>query len=215
MDGLHFIYFADPMCSWCWGFSPVVQTLRERTAGILPMRLVMGGLRPGTTTPMPEEARRNLVGHWHEIHELTGQPFGDGLIGQEGFIYDTDPAARAVVRMRRGGEEIALDFLSRVQQAFYAENRDVTQYAVLGELAAEFGQDADAFVADLDDEALKNETWRDYAISQRAGVTGFPTLIVGPNADKTYAVVNRGYQDAEAVMIGVEHWLASVRAAAE
>jgi putative protein-disulfide isomerase len=215
MDGLHFIYFADPMCSWCWGFSPAVQALRERTAGVLPMRLVMGGLRPGTTTPMPEEARRNLVGHWNEIHELTGQPFGDGLIGQEGFIYDTDPAARAVVLMRRGGEAIALDFLARVQHAFYAENRDVTQYAVLGELAAEFAQDADAFVANLDDEALKNETWRDYAISQRAGVTGFPTMIVGPNADNTYAVVNRGYQDPESVLTGVEHWLANVRAAAE
>ena len=26
----------------------------------------------------------------------------------------------------------------------------------------------------------RQETWRDYAISQRAGVTGFPTLVAGP-----------------------------------
>jgi putative protein-disulfide isomerase len=215
MDGLHFIYFADPMCSWCWGFSPVVEALRERTAEILPIRLVMGGLRPGTTSAMPEAARRDLVGHWKEIHELTGQPFGDGLVGLEGFVYDTDPAARAVVLARRNGVDIALDYLARVQAAFYAESRDVTQNAVLSDLAGELGFDRQAFSAALEDEPLKKETWRDYAISQRAGVTGFPTLIVGPNADGTFAPVSRGYQDQQSVMASVGAWLTAVRSAAE
>ena len=211
MDGLHFIYFADPMCSWCWGFSPVVEALRQRTAEVLPIRLVMGGLRPGTTSAMPEAARRDLVGHWKEIHELTGQPFGEGLIGLDGFVYDTDPAARAVVLARRTSTDLALDYLARVQAAFYAEGRDVTKSAVLVDLAVELGFEREAFVAGLAEEALKSETWRDYALSQRAGVTGFPTLIVGPNADGAYALVARGYQDAETVLAGVDGWLASVR----
>ena len=37
MDGLHFIYFADPMCSWCYGFSPVMRQLRGRYGDVLPM----------------------------------------------------------------------------------------------------------------------------------------------------------------------------------
>ena len=215
MDGLHFVYFADPMCSWCWGFSPAVAALRERTGEILPIRLVMGGLRPGTTDPMPEEARRNLVGHWKEIHELTGQPFGEGLIGLDGFVYDTDPAARAVVLARRTSMDLAIDYLARVQAAFYAEGRDVTKNAVLVDLAGELGLDRDAFAAGLADETLKSETWRDYAVSQRAGVTGFPTLIVGPNADGTFAPVSRGYQDPQSVLAGVGAWLTAVRSAAE
>jgi putative protein-disulfide isomerase len=215
MDGLHFIYFADPMCSWCWGFSPVMQALRERTAEILPIRLVMGGLRPGTTSAMPEAARRELVGHWQEIHHLTGQPFSDGLIASEGFVYDTDPAARAVVLARRTNTDVALDYLARVQAAFYAESRDVTKNTVLSDLAGELGLDCEAFAAGLEDEALKSETWRDYALSQRAGVTGFPTLIVGPNADATFTPVSRGYQDSETVLAHVGAWLTAVRSAAE
>jgi putative protein-disulfide isomerase len=215
MDGLHFIYFADPMCSWCWGFSPVVAALRERTAEILPIRLVMGGLRPGTTTPMPEDARRNLVGHWREIHELTGQPFGEGLIDLDGFVYDTDPAARAVVLVRRTDPDRAIDYLARVQHAFYAVGLDVTKNEVLADLAVEFGFDRATFAAGLADETLKSETWRDYALSQRAGVTGFPTLIVGPNADGTYAPISRGYQDPETVLAYVGTWLTAVRSAAE
>jgi putative protein-disulfide isomerase len=213
MEGLQFIYFADPMCSWCYGFSPVVAALRRRYADVLPIRLVMGGLRPGTTDPMPEEARRSLVRHWGEISDLTGQPFVTSLAELDGFVYDTDPAARAVVLARRTSNEAALDYLARAHQAFYAEGQDVTSKEVLAGLAAEQGFDRSAFLAALADEALANETWRDYAISQRAGATGFPTLVVGPNADGTYALVTKGYCDAETVIRGVDGWLASARPA--
>jgi len=215
MDGLQLIYFADPMCSWCYGFSPVVRALRRRYAEVLPIRLIMGGLRPGTETPMPEEARRNLVRHWDEIGAMTGVPFSPALGEREGFIYDTDPAARAVVLARRTGEADALDMLERLHTAFYAEGLDVTDNAVLADAAATQGFDRDSFLAALKQEALKDETWRDYAISQRAGVTGFPTLIVGPNADGAYAPVTRGYNDADVVLAGVDMWLGGVRPAAE
>jgi putative protein-disulfide isomerase len=215
MDGLHFIYFADPMCSWCYGFSPTVELLRRRYGDVLPIRLVMGGLRPGTTEPMPEKARRGLVHHWEEIGALAGVAFDAGWAEREGFVYDTDPAARAVVLARRTSGEAALDYLAAAHTAFYAEGRDITRAEVLADIAAAQGFDRAAFLAALADEALKSETWRDYAVSQRAGATGFPTLIVGPNADGTYALVTRGYNAAELVVGAVDAWLARVRPAAE
>ena len=36
----HFIYFADPMCSWCYGFAPVIETLAKQFEGRLPLRIV-------------------------------------------------------------------------------------------------------------------------------------------------------------------------------
>ncbi len=213
MQGLHFTYFADPMCSWCYGFSPVVVALRARYGEVAPIRPVMGGLRPGTTDPMPETARRGLVRHWDEISALAGVPFDTSLADREGFVYDTDPAARAVVLARRTSDEAGLDYLAAAHHAFYAEGRDVTDNAVLADLAAEQGFDRAAFLAALADEGLKNETWRDYAIAQRAGATGFPTLIVGPNADGTYALVTRGFQSGDVVLEGVDRWLAAARLA--
>ena len=215
MDGLHFIYFADPMCSWCYGFAPVMRQLRRRYGDVAPVRLVMGGLRPGTREPMPETARRGLVHHWEEIGALTGQKFDAALADREGFVYDTDPAARAVVLARRTSMDAGLDYLEAAHCAFYAEGRDVTKAETLADVAAEQGFDRAAFLTALAGEDLRNEVWRDYAISQRAGATGFPTLIVGPNADRTYALVSRGYSDAETVFAGIDHWLATVRPAAE
>ena len=37
------VYFADPMCSWCYGFSPVITAIAERFEDRMPLQLVMGG----------------------------------------------------------------------------------------------------------------------------------------------------------------------------
>ena len=51
------VYFADPMCSWCYGFSPVIAALAERFEDRLPLQVVMGGLRAGNTEPMRDKDR--------------------------------------------------------------------------------------------------------------------------------------------------------------
>ncbi|HEY0834284.1 MAG TPA: DsbA family protein [Azospirillum sp.] len=208
MVGPHLVYFADPMCSWCWGFSPVVDAIRHRYAGVLPIRLIMGGLRPGTTRPMDEAARRTTRTHWEHVGEATGQPFDFGFFDRAAFVYDTDPAARAVAVVRRTGMETALDYLKSVQVAFYAHDRDVTDEAVLADLAGQAGVDRDAFLDAFRSEDAKTETWRDYAIAQRAGITGFPSLIVGEGGSVHYTAVAIGYRPADDVLPRVDQWLA-------
>jgi len=208
----HLIYFSDPMCSWCYGFSPVIEEIRRTFGTALPIRGVMGGLRPGTETPMTEEAKLEIADHWTHVHEATGLPFNGAGMSRPGFVYDTDPAARAVVVARREGEEIAGAYLARAQRAFYAEGRDVTTPQVLGEIAEELGLDREPFLAALASAEAKGETWRDYGISQRAGVTGFPTLVAGPNSEGVYGVVTRGFAPGEQVIGVLKEWLARLAA---
>jgi putative protein-disulfide isomerase len=207
MDGLHLIYFTDAMCSWCWGFSPVIAEIRARYGDALPIRTVVGGLRPGTEAPMTRAHLEGMRPHWEHVTEASGQPFDYGFFDREGFVYDTDPAARAVVLARREGPLMALDYLRSAQAAFYAQNRDVTQPAVLAELADELGMDPKAFEAGLGTEDVKQETWSDYATSQNAGVRGFPTLIAGPGTDRTFTLITRGFNTAGQVLPMVDHWL--------
>lgn len=208
MDTAQLIYFSDPMCSWCWGFSPVVTAIQRRFGSGLPIRLVMGGLRPGTETPMSAEAWASLDSHWVHVTEASGQPFHPDLKHRQGFVYDTDPAARAVVILRRHDMAMAIAFLERAQRAFYAENQDVTDPNVLADLAAEFGVERESFLALMASDEAKKETWTDYAISQRAGVRGFPTLVAGPNEQGVYGAVTRGYAPPEQVLGILETWLA-------
>ena len=207
MDGPHLVYFTDPMCSWCYGFSPVIADIRKAFGRALPIRLVMGGLRPGTETPMTDIAKAEIKQHWTHVTEAANVPFDGAVLDRPGFAYDTDPAARAVVRVRRHDPELALVYLAQVQRAFYAENRDITQAEVLADLAALHGFDRAEFLIDLESDDLKNETWADYGTSQRAGVTGFPTLVAGPDERGQFGVVTRGWQPGGQVLAVLHAWL--------
>ena len=208
MEPPRLIYFADPMCSWCWGFSPVVAATAERWGEALPVRLVMGGLRPGQTEPMSAAARRELRGHWAEVTAASGQPFDRSVVDGEGFVYDTHPAARAVILARREGAAAALAYLSSAHRAFYVEGRDITEAGVLADIAAELGHAREAFLRALGEETLNQETWSDYGLSQRAGVRGFPTLVVGPMSSGEYAPITRGFMAATPVLASIDAWMA-------
>jgi putative protein-disulfide isomerase len=203
----HFIYFADPMCSWCYGFAPVVETLAEQFKGRLPVRLIMGGLRAGNRQPMREKDRTYIRGAWKAVHEASGQPFDEAFFERESFTYDTEPACRAVVTMRRRVPDEALAFKRRVSSAFYAHNRDVTDDEVLADIAAEAGQDRQDFLAEMQSESARTETFGDFLIAKQSGVEGFPVLAAGTQASG-YALVTQGFRPIDGLVEAIEDWLA-------
>jgi len=200
-------YFADPMCSWCWGFSPVIETLREELRDRMKIALVLGGLRPGETAPMTAAGREDILHHWNQVHQRTGQPFRFEAALPEGFVYDTEPAARAVVAV--GGIDPALIFplFKAIQTAFYAEGRDVTQPDVLAGLAATLGVEAAAFMRAFDSDAANARTQAHFRQARQAGVRGFPTLILqrGEQLDPVVA----GCQPLDAVHVALDRLLAA------
>lgn len=201
----HLVYFADPMCSWCWGFSPAIDAIAAKHPD-LPIRLVLGGLRPFTRTPMDEAAKARTRQHWEHVEAASGQPFDYGFFDREGFVYDTEPAARAVVAARRLDPARVFALKRRIAHAFYAENRDVTDAAILVALAGEEGLDRDAFAATFEADATREETLADFAVSKASGVTGFPTLVAGPAGDKgdRYEPIALGFLPADEVLARVD-----------
>jgi putative protein-disulfide isomerase len=207
MSAPHFIYFADPMCSWCYGFSPVIQQIATHFEGRLPVRLVMGGLRAGNREPMREKDRDYIRGAWKAVHEASGQPFDETFFERETFTYDTEPACRAVVTMRRLAPTQALAFNRQVSQAFYASNRDVTDDEVLADIGAEAGLDRATFLAELQSEDCRNETFGDFLTAKQSGVEGFPLLAAG-TPETGFALVTQGFRPIDGLVEAIEDWLA-------
>ncbi len=208
----HFLYFADPMCSWCYGFSPVMQSLAETFEGRVGLRVVTGGLRAGNTQAMREKDREYIRGAWRRVHEASGQPFDFSFFDREHFVYDTEPACRAVVAMRRSAPGKALSFLGAISSAFYGANRDVTDVATLAEIAAEAGEDRDGFLALLGDGEVRNETFRDFLFAQQSGVHGFPCLLIGNETDG-YGLITNGFRPIDGMVDGIAAWLDKAEAA--
>lgn len=200
-------YFADPMCSWCWGFSPVIETLRDEYRERVKIALVLGGLRPGTSTPMTATEREDILQHWRTVHARTGQPFRFDDALPDGFVYDTEPACRAVVTAGGMAPTQTFAMFKAIQRAFYAEGRDVTQAGVLADLAAGLGVEGQAFLNEFDSDPARARTLAHFTQSRQAGVRGFPTLIVQQNTQ--LRPVCSGCLPLDTVRAAIDHCLQS------
>lgn len=190
---LRLLYVADPMCSWCWGFAPVLEELR--TTFDLPVDVVLGGLRPGPAArPLDPGMISYLRTTWGRIAEMTGQPFDFTALERQDWVYDTELPSRAVVAVRTLDPASALPFFRRLQRAFYAEAIDVTAPAVYGDLVAPFGIDPGAFGGMLESDEIRAATWKDFEAARAMGITGFPALL-GIRGHRGW-VVTLGYQPA-------------------
>jgi len=184
-------YFADPMCSWCWGFSPVIKHIKEVFSEKINISLNLGGLRPGTSEQISSTLRDEILHHWHEVHHLTGQKFNFDDAMPTGFIYDTEPASRAVLSFGKLQPKNTLDYFSSIQSAFYTQNRDVTQEPVLVELVESFGIESQTFQELFISAEMRSLTQEHFKRSRQANVRGFPTLIF--QKGKNIETLSRGY----------------------
>ncbi len=198
-------YFADPMCSWCWGFSPVVQRLKEKYHPSLKFALVLGGLRPFTREPITDKFRQEIMHHWHEVNKMTGQAFSFEGAMPDGFIYDTEPASRAVVAVGELSPQTTFDYFHAVQRAFYLEQKDVTQESVLTELLTPLSMDEQQFRQVFHSEHIKQKTQAHFHKSRQFGVRGFPTLIL--QSEQQYYLLTSGYRPYEELKPEIDAYL--------
>lgn len=200
------LYFADPMCSWCWGFSPVMDKILARTADVADVQIFVGGLRPFTDHVMTDKDKAYVRGHWDHVAEASGQPFDYTFFDRTGFTYDTEPACRAVVAVRRIDPALAPAMLARLHKAFYAENLDTTDPDVLARLAGEIGLPGSDFQIAFDDAQTKQETLADFQYAQRSQITGFPTL-VGVGEGTTPVALTIGFRPWDGIEAALDAWL--------
>ena len=198
------VYVADPMCSWCYGFGPELAALCEHYPDV-PVHIVMGGLRAYNTKVMDRAMAQTLGHHWEEVQRKSGQPFTRTHLERDDFVYDTEPACRAVVTVRENNAALALPMLHAVQRAFYAQGLDVTRGEVLTDVYAnvcaaaddsEF--DATAFFAAFESDSVKATTRDDFVLAQEWGIRGFPTLLA-VHGERPHLVAP-GYMKASALI---------------
>ena len=190
------IFVLDPMCSWCWGFAPVIETLIQAQSENYQFSLVLGGLRTKGEMPWNESSKAYLKGHWEQVSQSTGQPFSHQLFEKEQFEYDTYPACKAVVTVRElFGMEKAFAYLHTIQEAFYVKAQDITNVDVLLQLLEEMGVESSSFKTFFHSERAQRLMEHDFAKARSMGANAFPSVVMID--EEGHMITQKGYRSLE------------------
>ena len=203
------IFVGDPMCSWCYGFGKEMTSIVENMPE-LDVQIVMGGMAAGSKQVLDEAGKQFRLTHWLRVEQMSGAEFNrDALLARKNFVYDTEPVCRAVVtaRMMQPSANL-LKIFRAFQRAFYADGLDTTDGMVLAEIGAAALRESGFSVAVEEfferwssDEAIQAAA-ADFALTQKLGVSGFPTLFVEWNGKR--GRLGSGYMRADEVQQTLE-----------
>jgi len=201
------LYFGDPMCSWCWGFAPVLNAIEKKFGDEAPVSVIVGGLHAYDNFPMTKTYKANIKHHWEDVNKATGALFDYTFFNRDGFVLDTEPACRAVVTARLMNKSILIPFYKSISRSFYSENKDTTDLKQFKSLAEEVGLDFVDFSKIYNQLKTKENTRNDFNFTKKIGVTGFPTVII--KEDEKMALLTAGYQSFQNIEPKIEAWLSN------
>jgi len=169
------IFVLDPMCSWCWGFHPVIETLRKDYRDRYTFSLVMGGLRTTGQMEWNAQSKAYLNSAWESVYQTTNQPFNPSLLNRTHFDYNTYPACKAVITIRElQGDDVAFAYLGDIQKAFYTEGKDITS---LDTLTHYVQGDTQAFQTFYQSDRAELLMQHDFSKARSMGANAFPSTV--------------------------------------
>ncbi len=203
----HLYYIHDPMCSWCWGFRPVLDELLQRLPSDLSHSRLLGGLAPDSDQPMPESLREELQAIWRRIQEtLPGTRFNFDFWSRNVPRRSTYPACRAVIAARELQPAREDAMILAIQQAYYLQARNPSDDSTLIDLAAGIGLDPGAFRARLHAPETGDQLEREILQARQMGIHSFPSLALH-KADRLWPVAV-DYHSADPMLESLQMMLA-------
>ncbi|MCO4844586.1 MAG: DsbA family protein [Sulfurovum sp.] len=186
------LFVVDPMCSWCWGFTPIIEELRSTLSDEYSFSLVLGGLRTKDEMPWNETSKEFLRGHWKQVSHRTGQRFSDSIFEKECFDYDTYPACKAVLTVRElFGMHSAFAYLHTIQEAFYTRAEDITNINVLYTLLNMTESDKNSFRKFFESDRAQLLMEHDFAKARSMGANAFPSVVID---EEGHMLCQKGYR---------------------
>lgn len=189
------IYFASPMCSWCWGFSPVIERILIEYAEYIKLQLVLTPFRIDSDKPMDKKLRDYVLVQWHKVHEETLQPFDFAFSVPDNFVYNTTLTCHAIKAFTIQKPSNEIEYMSEIQKDFYANNSNITSQSVLVGLAEKFDINLETFCNEIVSVKTKVLLQQDFEYCNSFAISAYPSLVC--IQDKKTHKISYGYSSFE------------------
>ncbi|WP_163134996.1 DsbA family protein [Agarivorans sp. Alg241-V36] len=198
MTAARLYYVHDPMCAWCWGYKPTLETLERLLPSHISLVYLLGGLAADSDIEMPEEMQAFIQHNWQKIASMLGTQFNFDFWQINQPRRSTYPANRAVLAAKQQRAEKAM--IVAIQQAYYLEAKNPSNLSVLSGLAEDLDLDLEKFKADIGSAKLNADLLNEIQFSRSMPIQGFPSLVL--KKDGHYHSVALDYKNAQ---VSLEH----------
>ena len=209
MNNNKIIYIYDPVCGWCYGFSPVIQKIQKEYAEKLDFDIISGGMVIGEREGLIGDFADYILKALPRLEEMTGVKFGEPYLSKlrDKSLYQSSlKPCIALEVFKSFNEKDAITFASSIQKAQYIDGHDLQDDSVYLELIKPYGILPEAFLQKLNSDEFRMETTNQFKMIQEWGISGFPAVILVK--DNQFYLIAKGYVDYDNLNKVIEKILA-------
>ena len=192
------MYCFDPLCGWCYGFSPVIRQLEERFGEQISFTAYVGGMVTGERVAPIGDTFSYIKNALQTVEERCGVKFGQGfkeMLEEGSYLYNSEPPCQALVVYKSVTQGSSIAMAHQLQEAIFYDGTSLNEPENLAAIVKEEGLDEEAFLQLFQQEKYRAKTYEEFAFVQKLGVSGFPTLLY--RKDQQLYALSRGYQPYE------------------
>ncbi len=183
MKKLKVVYYADVLCGWCYGFSPVISKIYQEYSDQIDFDVVSGGLFLGNRAGLINEVAPHIkAGAYKKVEALTGVKFGDAFLNEAlekgTMILNSLPHAIAICIIKERFPEKAIEFTSLLHKAVYYNGMDSENLPAYEKYAAQIGFDSDEFSSKMLDPVYTDKALKGFERFGQQEVNVFPSLML-------------------------------------
>ncbi len=199
---LHIKYYYDPLCGWCFGFSPVISQIKDKYDDKVKIQVISGGLFLGERAGSVNQAAPHIkAGAYRSVEQRTGVKFGkvflDDVFGPGILQLNSLPPtiALSIVKEHSGAAE--LKFAQLLLQAIYGDGVDISSIDNLAILAEQVGLEKRSFIQAMEDPKYHKLVEEDFHTFAKSRYAGMPSLVA--QKDGKEHLITYGYSSFNTV----------------
>lgn len=200
------LYIHDPMCSWCYGFKPVLELLHTKLELILDIKYVLGGLAEDSDLAMPDNMKKQIKQNWKTIettipNTMFNYEFWTNNIARR----STYPSCRAVIATMKQDKSLEKAMINLIQKAYYVDALNPSDYNILYDLSKTLNLNHKQFINDIHSAEVNTELMSQIQLSREIGADSFPSLYL--YKDKKYQEIVLDYTNGDIIIEHIKSFL--------
>jgi putative protein-disulfide isomerase len=191
------VYVYDPLCGWCYGFSPVMVRLAEKYKQQADFRVISGGMVRGDRVGPLSDIAPYIRKAYKDVEKLSGVKFGEKyleiLFGQADWIMNSEPPSLIHALLVSEFPDRQTEVSGMIQRGIYQQALAPGSDELAIWVGEQFGKSPEWIRSNLKTTSTIELMNSQFDLSKQLGVTGFPAVLIWNKGQ--WFMVARGFTD--------------------